>query len=150
MILLGCSENFQKTQRKNSIEFISASKKEPLHRWFLVNFPKIFQNTFFYKNLEIIILLREECYKGASSFYLQCSKGDFTEWIPQYISICCCKGSILGLVCGITIRILITEGLIAGRNGILVESLLRESSFRVSTMPLYMKIGGSFFSKSII
>ena len=54
----------------------------------------------------------------------------------------------MGLVCGITIRILITEGLIAGRNGILVESLLRESSFRVSTMPLYMKIGGSFFRKA--
>ena len=40
-------------------------------------------------------------------------------------------------MCGVTtIRILITRGLIAGRNGILVESLLRESNFRVSVMPL--------------
>ena len=31
-------------------------------------------------------------------------------------------------MCGVTIRTLITEGLIAGRNGILDESLLPESS----------------------
>ena len=36
------------------------------------------------------------------------------------------KGSTWSLVCGVTIRFLIIGGLIARRNGILVESLLRE------------------------
>ena len=40
------------------------------------------------------------------------------------------------LVCGVTIRSLIIGGLIAGRNGILVESLLQESNFKVSVMLL--------------
>ena len=39
-------------------------------------------------------------------------------------------------VCGVTIRLPITGGLIAGRNGILVEPLLWESNYRVSDMPL--------------
>ena len=39
-----------------------------------------------------------------------------------------------GILC--VIRTSITGGLIDGRNGILVESLLRESNFRVSVMPL--------------
>ena len=51
------------------------------------------------------------------------------------------------LVCGVTI---FPRGLIAGRNGILTESLLRESNFTVSVMSLLMKMGGSFFSKNII
>ena len=36
------------------------------------------------------------------------------------------KGSRWSLVCGVTIRLLITESLIARGNSILVESLLRE------------------------
>ena len=36
------------------------------------------------------------------------------------------KGSTWSLVCGVTIRPLIIGGLVARRNGILVESLLRE------------------------
>ena len=40
------------------------------------------------------------------------------------------------LKCGITIRPLITGGLIAGRNGILVESLLQVTNVSVSTTPL--------------
>ena len=36
------------------------------------------------------------------------------------------KGSTWSLVCGVTIRPLIIGGLLARRNGILVESLLRE------------------------
>ena len=39
-------------------------------------------------------------------------------------------------MCGMAIHPLITGGLIAGRYGILVESLLRESNFRVSSMLL--------------
>ena len=31
-VTVGCSENFRKSQRKNSKDFTSASKKEPLHR----------------------------------------------------------------------------------------------------------------------
>ena len=43
-----------------------------------------------------------------------------------YITNACVKGFTMSLVCGITIRPLILGGLIAGRNDILVEPLLRE------------------------
>ena len=39
-------------------------------------------------------------------------------------------------MCGVIIRTIITGGQIAGRNSILVKSLLRENNFRVSDMPL--------------
>ena len=50
---LSCSKHFWKTHRKNPIDFTSASssKREPLHRWFLVNFPNRFKKNFFYKTL---------------------------------------------------------------------------------------------------
>ena len=48
-------------------------------------------------------------------------------------------------MCGVTIRTLITGGLKSGINIILVESLLRECNFRVSVMPLQMKMEGFFF-----
>ena len=46
---------YRLTHRKNPIDFTSASssKKGPLRSWFLVNFPNIFQNSFFYKSLLI-------------------------------------------------------------------------------------------------
>ena len=87
---LGCAENFQKTQRKNPIEFTSASKKEPLRRLFLVNFPNIFQKTLFYKSLTIFINLkkmienyyivtRSNAIKGHLHFIYNVTNGDFTE-----------------------------------------------------------------------
>ena len=54
------------------------------------------------------------------------------------------------LKCGGTIRPPIAGGLIAGRNGILVESLLQVTNFRVSIIPLQMKMGGSFFRTTSI
>ena len=50
-----CFENFRKTYRKNPTDFTSdsSSKWEPLHRWFLLNFPNRFQNSFFYTTLLI-------------------------------------------------------------------------------------------------
>ena len=40
------------------------------------------------------------------------------------------------LVCGLTVRPLITGGLIAGRNRFIVESILQESNLKISIMPL--------------
>ena len=65
--------------------------------------------------------MRSNAIKEHLDYIYDVTEGDFAERI---------------LVCGTTIHPLITGGLIAGRNGILVESLLRENNFRVSIMLL--------------
>ena len=60
------------------------------------------------------------------------------------------SGSMWSLACGVTICPLFTGGLTAEKNSILDESLLRESRFRVNVMPLYMKMGGCFFTKTSV
>ena len=55
-----------------------------------------------------------------------CKFCEFLKFCENLFAYAVVKGSAWNFVCGVTIHPLIIGGLIAKRNGILVESLLRE------------------------